>query len=256
MSTLATPAATPATVTRPAEPAGARPTAQTRLDLYGPIHKALRLFMTDTLTRVGRLDVDDAASCDRVLAQTEALLLQMRRHVEHENDFVHAAIEARRPGGSKRIAGEHAHHLESIAALEDAVQALRQARPVQRASIASRLYRHLGLFVAENLAHMDVEETEHSALLWDLYRDDELLAVHQRLMAAITPDEMAQVLHWMAPALTPQELAGMFAEVRAGAPAAVFQALFDLALARLDATDGAKLARALNLPVAPGLMTA
>ena len=66
-----------------------------RLIALRHIHKALRHFMTDTLVRVGRLDIDDADEMSATLAQLETLLTLCTRHIEHENDFLHTAIEAR-----------------------------------------------------------------------------------------------------------------------------------------------------------------
>jgi hypothetical protein len=82
-----------------AEIAAAQPVVP-RVDLYAGIHKALRAFMTDTLLGLGRMDVEDdldfAQGCQRV-AQ---LLDVLQAHLEHENRFVHPAIEARAQGGS------------------------------------------------------------------------------------------------------------------------------------------------------------
>lgn len=233
-----------------------RPQAVPRLDMYGPIHKALRLFMADTLTRLGSADLDDTAERERVLDQLDALLVQMRRHLEHENDFLHTAIEARQPGGARRCADDHVQHREAIGNLEDESLSLRQARNEQRSAVAARLYRHLGLFVAENLEHMHREEVENNTLLWSLYDDEELEAIHDQLIASIPPEEMAQALRWMCATLSPQELAGLFGGMRAKAPAPVFEGLLALAGQHLTQPRWAKLARALGLPPVPGLVTA
>jgi len=226
-----------------------------RLDMYGPIHKALRLFMADTLTRLGSADLDDEADRERVLDQLDAMLVQMRQHLEHENDFLHTAIEARRPGGVRRFADDHLQHRESIGNLEDESLSLRQARDGQRGSIGARLYRHLALFVAENLEHMHREEVENNASLWSLYSDEELGTIHDQLIASIAPEEMAQALRWMCATLSPQELAGMFGGMRQKAPAPVFEGLLALANRHLSQERWAKLARALGVPPAPGLVT-
>ena len=42
-----------------------------RMDLYAPIHKALRNFMCDTLCRVGRVDVADADELQQTLASCD-----------------------------------------------------------------------------------------------------------------------------------------------------------------------------------------
>lgn len=244
-----TPHATPASAA-----AAAAAAAAPRFDLYTMIHKAWRIFLADTLQRVGRLDVDDDAEREQVCAQVQALMQQMRQHLQHENEFLHAAIEARRPGGARRTGEDHLHHVDAIRNLDDEALALRQARPGHRAALALRLYRQLALFVADNLTHMQVEEIDNHALLWALYDDAELRTLHDQILAAIGPDEMAQTVRWLALALSPQELALLFTGLREGAPPAAFEALYDVALVQLDDDRRAKLARALGLPPVPGLV--
>src|SRR5512147_2403590 len=137
---------TTATTSRPSATAAA---AAQRLDIYVGIHKALRHFMTDTLHRVGRMDANDADDRRRTLAQFGELMDLCEQHVHHENDFVHAAIEARQPRGAARTADDHVEHIAHIAALRGEARSLEQAEPSARASIALRLYRHLALFVAD-----------------------------------------------------------------------------------------------------------
>ncbi len=230
-------------------PAKAAPAAP-RVDLYSGIHKALRLFMTDTLLRVGRLDTGDADELAATLAQLRALLELCRSHVAHENEFVHAAIEARRPGASQRIAAEHVEHLDAIAALEAEVAAL---AALPREPAAQRLYRHLARFVGENFEHMHVEESSHNATLWSLYSDAELTEIHQRIVAAVDPAEMGLVLRWMVPAMSPAERAGMLGEMQRQMPPEAMRGVIDTVRPHLNDSAWAKLARALNLPIAPGL---
>ena len=178
----------PASTARPASP---------RLDFYCAIHKGLRAFMAETLVRVGRIDVADVADRDAALDQLEQLLGFCADHLRHENTFVHTAIEARHPAGSAKIAEEHVEHGESIAALREEAAALRAAPEHAASALALRLYRHLALFVAENLRHMHIEETAHNALLWQHYSDAELLELHDRLLASLTPAEKELSARWM-----------------------------------------------------------
>lgn len=224
-----------------------------RVDLYAVIHKALRLFMQDTLHRVGRLDAGDAVECQAVLAQVQALLEACRSHVAKEDAYVHTAIEARRPGASGRVAAEHTAHLEAIAALEAEAAAL---RALPTAAAAGRLYRHLARFVGENLEHMHVEETQHNAALWAAYSDAELMQIEQRIVGSIPPAEMAALLRWMIPAMNPVERAGMLGGMQQGMPPDAFAGVLDIARRVLDDTAWARLARALGLPPVPGLVQA
>ena len=62
------------TFARPSAPATTPRTGAPRLDLYAPIHKALRHAMGETLARVGRMDVADAQDrADALVAVDEAL---------------------------------------------------------------------------------------------------------------------------------------------------------------------------------------
>jgi len=242
-----------ATLTAPAVPPIAAATKAPRIDLYAAIHKALRLFMGDTLGRLGAVDLDDAGECGATFAQVESLLELCRHHVALENEIVHTAIEARRAGDSLRIAGEHDEHLDAIAGLQAELAALR-ALPTPAA--AHRFYRHLARFVGDNLEHMNVEETAHNRALWAAYSDAELQAIHQRLVAANTADEMALVLRWMVPAMSPAERAAMLGAMQQQMPPEAMRAVLDVVRPHLNDAAWAKLARALRIPIVPGLVGA
>jgi hypothetical protein len=238
MSPTATLAAQPALHTPPAP----------RADLYAPIHKALRSFMSDTLCRIGRIDVTDDDELHAGLGQLGDLLAACTSHLQHENHFVHTAIDARLPGGAHRTADDHLEHGQSIEALRAEADGLRTASVERRPALALRLYRHLALFVAENLQHMQFEETANNQALWQHYSDAELHAVHRALVASIPPAEMMQTLRWMLPALTPQERAGMLGEMQQGMPPEAFRTVLDMLRPQLAASAWRKLALALNLP--------
>ena len=185
---------------QPANPTAATtPASAPRVDLYASIHKALRLFMTDTLVRVGRMDLGDTTEAALTLAQTQDLLDLCEAHLAHENEFVHAAIEARQPGGARRTGDDHVEHLASIEALRDETGALQTAAAAHKPALVLRLYRHLALFVAENFQHMHFEETHNNAALWAMYSDAELHALHRRILASIEPQESLLVMRWMIP---------------------------------------------------------
>jgi hypothetical protein len=226
-----------------------------RLDLYGPIHKALRQFMGDTLQRVGAMDVSDGQEREQVLDGVVSLLGLLRGHLAHENEFIHTAIEARRTGAARHTADDHQLHAEAIGNLEDAAAALRVANEAHRTALAQRLYRDLGAFVGENLIHMQVEEAQNNTSLWSLYSDEELGAIHERLLASIAPAELALTMRWFAAALNIQELSGLFGEMQRKAPAPAFEALLAIARSQLDDRRWAQLARALGRPPVPGLVT-
>ncbi len=236
--------------------AAGAPLPQGRVDLYAGIHKALRLMMARTLAAVGSADPGDADEVAATLRQVGQLLDLCELHLKDENEFVHPALERARPGSAARIADEHLHHAETIADLRDLAGLAADSHGTPRAAALGRLYRALALFVADNLQHMHVEETAHNALLWAHYRDDELQAIENDIVASIPPQLMALALHWFIPALNAPERAGMLSGMRAGMPPEAFLGVLEIARATLAPQDHAKLCRALGVAAVPGLMTA
>lgn len=221
--------------------------APARMDMYAGIHKALRLMMTRTLCTVGSTDPGSDDEVQATLALVERLMVVCEVHLKDENDFVHPALERAQPGSAARIAAEHVHHVEAITDLRDLAAMVADCRPALRATALDRLYRALALFVADNLQHMDYEQTAHNAVLWRHYSDAELMAIEAALVASIPPQAMMEALHWFLPALNAPERAGMLSGMRQGMPAEAFGAVLAIAERTLSPADHAKLCRAIGL---------
>lgn len=217
-----------------------------RLDIYAGVHKGLRAFMTDTLVAVGRMDAHDPAEVDRTLTQVRELLEACRVHLNAENQFLHPAMEMRRPGSAGVTARDHGDQAQVFEQLEADARAVERAQP----GAPMRLYHGLALFVAENLSHMHVEETENNATLWASYSDEELAEIHHAIVASLRPETMAAFMRWIIPALSPVERAGLLTGIRLGAPREVLDRLLAIAQPHLSERDWGKLMAALGpLPV-------
>ena len=221
----------------------------TRYDMYAEIHKAMRAFMCDTLVKLSALDPRDETEGPAVLGQVRELLTFSRGHLEHENDFVHPAMEARSPGSSAGTGEDHVGHEESIRRLELALEAAEGTGPGREAALR-RLYRDLAHFVGENLLHMGEEEHGNNIVLWNHYSDEELLDIERALVASTGPAEQRLVLSWMLPALNRGERARKLAGIRAAAPEPVYRQMLGLAQARLSERDWQRLAEDLGQPQA------
>lgn len=228
--------------------AACTPPARDRYDGYMGIHKALRLFMTDTLTRIGRTDPGDDVEVSATLAQVRELLGLCELHVKDENDFLHPAMERARPGSAARAQQEHVQHLEAIHDLADLAGLIADTRGAARDTALARLYRAMALFVAENFEHMLIEETRHNAALWAHYSDAELAALHDALLASIPPHEMMTTLRWLVPHMAHGERCALLADMRAHAPAPAFEAALGVVRPHLSERDWGKLVQSLGLP--------
>ena len=92
--------------------------------------RRLRAFMTDTLVRVGRIDVADAADRDAGAGPARRSC-SVSASPTCATRTTSSTPRSRRasPPGRQRIADEHVEHVESIAALREEAAALRGAAP-------------------------------------------------------------------------------------------------------------------------------
>ena len=212
-----------------------------RFNLYQAVHKGLRAFMADTLVRVGHTDAADPQDCADGAEQVRTLLHLCGEHVMHENHFIHTAMERRAPSSAGQAETEHVEHVAEIAALRGVLVHAEMASPAQREAHWLRLYHALSLFVAGNLTHMLMEEQTHNAVLWAHYSDEELIALHDELVASIPPEEMAVHFRWILPSVSHAERVGMLQGMRQGMPPEVFASQLDMAHALLPMREWFKL---------------
>lgn len=230
-------------------------TGQTRFNLYAGIHKALRAMLTDMLCRLGRTDPEQPQDVVAAMDRLQALLRYCHSHVQHENRFVHPALEQRQAGLTRPVADDHEDHVIHMAELADLAEAVRRAEPGERAGLLHEIYLRFSLFVADNLCHMQVEETALNGALWSLYTDAELIALHDALVATIPLDETLLTMRWMLPHLNAGERLATLQGMRAGgAPAEAIEAVLDAALPHMGMAEGAALRRSLGLAPVPGLV--
>lgn len=200
-------------------------TAPARYDIYRNIHKALRAYMNAVLVRVGAMDTDDEAEMRDVLKEVREMLNFCLSHLEHEDRYVHAAMEALCGGASARTSRDHRQHIDEIRRLEAHIEGLSCANASSRSALALNLYRHLALFVAENMEHMHVEETENNGVLWAYYSDAEIHEIETALVSSIPPETTATALRWMVPHLNPTERASLLRGMRDAMPSDVFSGI-------------------------------
>lgn len=166
--------------------------AAKRYDTYRLIHKALRARMFDCVLFLGKND--DSEMLAPVLERSRSLLDACKQHLDHENDFIHTAIEVHRPLACQDVREEHQHHEASIHELRILIQKVELG-----AAPLTLLYDSMTLFVADNLQHMAYEETIMNGILWSLFNDEQIIAIEQRMVASFAPEVIDATLEWMLP---------------------------------------------------------
>jgi hypothetical protein len=223
-------------------------TSQTgRFALYTAVHKGLRRALANTLLSVGQADASDPRSVADAMSSVRALVNLCRGHLHSENQYIHPAMEARRPGSASATADEHLSHEQSFETLSADLLAVERSTGREREAALTVLYHRLAFFVAANYEHMFEEETDNQAVLWDAYSDAELRAIHGAIVASHSPEETSEMLRTMLPALAPAERAAFLAGARRAMPAEAFNGLVAFTLSLLDEVNAAKLRAAVGV---------
>jgi hypothetical protein len=227
------------------EPALKRPAA---FDLYGPVHKGLRLALTGLLTRLGAQDWMDAESTTALLDALRAQLEISAAHLKHEEEHIHRLLDARLPEGAIRPRHQHESHDAAFADLTLMIETIAAAPQAERPTLGRRLYLRFSTFVAEDFEHMAEEEQAVQPMLQALLTDDEMRAIEAGILAAIPPARAQAFLKLMIPAMSRPERAAFVAGARAHAPNDIAVAMIEgSAMMSLPAADWQDLQKRLAL---------
>lgn len=203
------------------------------VSLFGPIHKALRLALAETLVRVGQTSFADDVESQAVLDDVETLLHKLDRHAEVEDKVVAPALSGR--------AGEvFAVHgcLDRLAAeIRALVARARVVRGEEREVVGRTLYLHFGRLVAEQLSHMAEEEQVLQPLLEWMHDDDGLHALHRSVLAYFSPEEKMASAPFMVWAASRSERIALVRGFSASAGPAVAAEVVKRAASRLTAAE-------------------
>jgi hypothetical protein len=181
-----------------------------RIELYTPVHKALRRRLFDVATLVARTDFAVAAAATEAAAACAATLELTREHALLEDRHLQPQLERLAPALATSLAAEH----EALERAADVVEALLPlvagGDEGSRLSLGAELLRRVNLMVAEQLRHMDREEREAAPVLAGL-GDAALAALIARLRADVAPARRPTWAALFAGALSARELASLSA---------------------------------------------
>jgi len=203
------------------------PVQAERHDVYGVIHRGLRKAETELLSRLGAVDPADRAAVAAIVADFRRMLVLGRYHLVDENEHIHTALEAKRPGAAASLANDHAEHEVAFMEIELMLADLEAAPAMRRRALVRALYHRYSDFIARDFAHMLEEETVVQPMLHDLFSDAELQAIEGRIVASIPPAVMLDFIRIMIPAIDPEARLAMLAGMMASMPAEAFHAVLD-----------------------------
>ena len=222
-------------------------TAPITLDLYKDIHKGIRAELFSVTTEAGRLDPSEAIARAALATHVSDVVELLTGHAHHEDAAIQPVLESRLPDLAERIEVDHLTleaHMDDLLAMATEAASSNAVDPGGR---VHRLYLALASFTSDYLRHQDVEERVVMPALEAAVGIEEVVRVHQAILAHIPPDEMAKGLAVMIPAMNIDDRAALLSGMQAGAPAEVFAGVWSLVGSVLDVADRRALARRLDL---------
>lgn len=194
-------------------------------DLYSTVHKGLRSLLYDAATCVGRTDFTSEAEVGAAVRTVRRALDFLDEHAEHEDREILPVLQAKNAWTAEELGADHARleglHQEIVALLPR----IEGAEGSLRESLGQRLAQRVNRLVAEHIHHMEREERSGNRVLWAHCTDEELQAIHQRIVTTIGAQRLVQWAEFMVPALDRREREHMLAGIRELVPAAVVAAL-------------------------------
>ncbi len=196
-------------------------------DLFGPVHKGLRMAHANLMIRLGAVELEDERAVSGLLEHLREHLRLCQEYQGYEEKVIHAALAPYAPGAVKDLDEAHRSHRAILEEIEDLARALETAPSAGRRRAARALYLAFSRFVAANLAHMAEDEEETLPLLQAVFDDEALLELKAKIVWNMTPFLGAAMLRMMAPAVRHGERLTMLRSIRDSAAPAVFDQLMD-----------------------------
>lgn len=193
-------------------------------DLYSSVHKGLRSLLYGAATAVARTDFDRDDETRAVVVEMRRVLAFLEEHAEHEDREILPVLRAKDAWTAEELQGDHARLDGLHRDIESLLLRIESSGASGRESLGRRLAERANRLVAEHIHHMEREERSGNRVLWAHCTDEELHAVHERIVTTIGAERLLQWAEFMVPALNRQEREHTLAGIRAIVPTAVMAA--------------------------------
>lgn len=218
-----------------------------RYNIFNLIHKALRSMMFEAATAIQQTDFTNREEAIVTIQQLEKVLHAFDEHADHEDKYIMPAVE--------RYAKQLVDELESQHVVDHALtHSLREAVSQWKVAEDETLMTEMGLkilydfneFIAFNLSHMNKEEVELNAVLWQYYTDPEIMHISHTLVSSIEPTILFDTSRWMMASINSREVIAWLTGIKHNAPQEIYSVYTKLAEAELTEKRWQKVNAALN----------
>jgi hypothetical protein len=215
-------------------------------DVYRDIHKGIRACLFSVVSQAGTVDPGDRVARAALAQRVSSLASMLESHAEHEDRFMQPVIETHQPRVAEIVVADHARFELRFRDITEMALLLGDG-PRDARFVTQQLYLELASFTGAYLQHQDLEERVVNPALEAAIGAEALLAIDAALVASIPPQEMADTLAVMLPAMNVEDRVDLLAGIRSDAPAEVFAGVWGLAGSVLTPADVAAVAARLGI---------
>jgi len=217
------------------------------VDLYRDIHKGIRAELFAVTSTAGTIDPSDRCDRGALADHVTSVAAVLESHARHEDAVIDPVLERHLPELADVINADHDRLEAMFGSITDLAVAVVDARAGDQRRLLQLLHLDLARFTGSYLNHIDLEERTVMQRLAHLIDIEEIAAMHAAIVGSIPPEEMAQSLAFMLPAMNVDDRTELFAGMRLAAPPEAFEPVIGLARSVLRPIDFAVLANRLEL---------
>lgn len=200
-----------------------------RYNIFNLIHKALHVKLYETAIKLQQTDFTAPEEAAFAFEQIETVVDAFEQHGFHEDETVMPVIRQFNPALIRSFEEDHLEDRRQ----SDKLHKLRliyenAGSPAERLQAGSAISVAFRNFMIFNIQHMQREEVELNALLWDNFSDADIKAINAHIVAAISPAEMIKFAQWFMKSINSNEAIEWLSDLKMKAPPAVFENIFAL----------------------------
>lgn len=216
-----------------------------KVDLFTPIHKALRSMIYGLSTRLQTNDFGDVAVTKALVTDIEndfdvarsagcTLCILAHHAVDEEGVIFPDAAKLGNRLITELIAEHHDLTRRELEVARSGHALLEMPSAEDRRAAGRSLNRLANQLFGAYITHMNREEAELVPLMQEHMSDSQMLAMQGKIIGQMPPDRMFAILGWMLPSLNLTELTEILSSLKQGAPPPALKAISDLGEARVD----------------------
>lgn len=192
--------------------------AHGRFNPYAMAHKVARFVLFRASEALGRADLGVAAEAATLAATCQEGIDYLRLHAHIEDEFFHPTLAGLEPTLERALSADH-HDLEArVDGLERAARAFAAAADDGRRAAGLALLEVWNDFIARYTTHLRKEETEALSAWQRHFSDEQLAAMIRKVQTTLPPPMLASSVPLILQATANEDIAPMYAGMRASAP--------------------------------------